>query len=172
MLCRPWPRRRTTGSLERIHAPVPEKEPNHSAVAAPNLRLPNSGVLHLPFQSFHLSFFHPHPWQVSVASHQMARLESQGFRDWCRLLKPIKIDIVSDFSGRGLFAIHGEALLLYCLKRAKVDFDCTLAPISLSHARLLSSLDRADHLPSPSCAHQMASSCCMLCMPSRPFCPS
>ncbi|KAK4465798.1 hypothetical protein QBC42DRAFT_167955 [Cladorrhinum samala] len=36
-------------------------------------------------------------------------------------LNPLRVDIVGDFAGKGLFAIHGEALLQHCLEQAKVD---------------------------------------------------
>ncbi|KAK4237266.1 hypothetical protein C8A03DRAFT_16180 [Achaetomium macrosporum] len=46
------------------------------------------------------------------------------FSRWHASLHPIQVDIVGDFAGRGLFAIHGEALLTYCLECARVDFKC------------------------------------------------
>jgi hypothetical protein len=39
-------------------------------------------------------------------------------------LHPIRVDVVGDFAGRGLFAIHGEAILTHYLENARVDFDC------------------------------------------------
>jgi len=48
------------------------------------------------------------------------------FRQWRASLKPTRVDIVGDFAGRGLFAIHGEAMLTYYLEHARVDFDCKL----------------------------------------------
>ena len=46
------------------------------------------------------------------------------FEKWRAALSPTRVDIVSDFAGRGLFAIHGEAMLTHCLENARVDFDC------------------------------------------------
>lgn len=48
------------------------------------------------------------------------------FERWRASLYPIRVDIVGDFAGRGLFAIHGEALLTHYLGNARVDFDCRL----------------------------------------------
>lgn len=42
---------------------------------------------------------------------------------WYHSLSPTKVDVVGDFAGKGLFAIHGDSLLLYCTRRAKVDMD-------------------------------------------------
>ncbi|KAF9871134.1 DEAD/DEAH box helicase [Colletotrichum karsti] len=41
---------------------------------------------------------------------------------WKASLTPLRVDIVGDFAGKELFAIHGEALLCHCVTRAKVDF--------------------------------------------------
>ena len=46
------------------------------------------------------------------------------FAQWRASLNPIRVDIVSDFAGRGPFAIHGEAMLTHCLGNARVDFSC------------------------------------------------
>lgn len=46
------------------------------------------------------------------------------FEKWRAALSPTRVDIVSDFAGRGLFAIHGEAMLTHCLENARVDFEC------------------------------------------------
>ncbi|KAK4189457.1 hypothetical protein QBC35DRAFT_493254 [Podospora australis] len=37
-------------------------------------------------------------------------------------MNPVRVDIVGDFAGQGLFAIHGEALLGHCIRHARVDF--------------------------------------------------
>lgn len=44
---------------------------------------------------------------------------------WYDAIRPMKVDLVGDFAGKELFAIHGEALLLYCLSEARVDFTGT-----------------------------------------------
>ncbi len=31
-------------------------------------------------------------------------------------MRPIRVDVVGDFAGRGVFVIHREALLTYCLE--------------------------------------------------------
>ena len=46
------------------------------------------------------------------------------FEAWRASLNPLVVDVVGDFAGRGVFAIHGEALLTHCLTNALVDFDC------------------------------------------------
>jgi hypothetical protein len=43
---------------------------------------------------------------------------------WRASINPIRVDVVGDFAGRGLFAIHGEAILTHYLENARVDFDC------------------------------------------------
>lgn len=40
---------------------------------------------------------------------------------WFDALRPMKVDLVGDFAGKELFAVHGEALLLHCLTDARVD---------------------------------------------------
>lgn len=42
---------------------------------------------------------------------------------WYKLLHPLSVDLVGDFAGKELFAIHGDALMLYCITNAKVDLD-------------------------------------------------
>ncbi|GAB1319359.1 hypothetical protein MFIFM68171_09569 [Madurella fahalii] len=53
---------------------------------------------------------------------------------WCDSLHPIRVDIVGDFAGRGLFAIHGEALLTYCLEHARVGFSYGFQLLHAVHA--------------------------------------
>jgi hypothetical protein len=43
-------------------------------------------------------------------------------RLWYQELHPVKLDIVGDFAGKELFAIHGESLVTHCISKAKVDF--------------------------------------------------
>lgn len=42
--------------------------------------------------------------------------------EWYDSLDPLKVDLVGDFAGKELFAIHGEALMLHCISQAQVDF--------------------------------------------------
>lgn len=72
---------------------------------------------------------------------------------WYAALRPLTVDIVGEFAGRELFAIHGESLIRHCLEEAKVDFDGRF-----SHSM---------HIPSDSLltfSPQMASSSCTLSM--------
>ncbi|KAI0139834.1 P-loop containing nucleoside triphosphate hydrolase protein [Xylariaceae sp. FL1272] len=42
--------------------------------------------------------------------------------EWFASVNPLRVDIISDFAGKELFAIHGDALITYCLHTASVDF--------------------------------------------------
>lgn len=44
---------------------------------------------------------------------------------WYQALTPLPVDIIGDFAGKELFAIHGEALLAYCISEAKVHYQGT-----------------------------------------------
>lgn len=55
---------------------------------------------------------------ASLQDQERARLHA-----WYAALRPLTVDIVGDFAGRELFAIHGESLIRHCLDEAKVDFD-------------------------------------------------
>ncbi|KAK3292947.1 uncharacterized protein B0H64DRAFT_203668 [Chaetomium fimeti] len=57
-----------------------------------------------------------------------------GFEEWRASLSPLVVDVVGDFAGRGVFAIHGEALLTHCLSNARVDFDYGFQLLHLVHA--------------------------------------
>ena len=46
------------------------------------------------------------------------------FEEWRASLNPLVVDVVGDFAGRGVFAIHGEALITHCLTNARVYLDC------------------------------------------------
>ncbi|KAK6720353.1 hypothetical protein SNK03_003418 [Fusarium graminearum] len=48
---------------------------------------------------------------------------TKKLRDWYQDQSPLTVDIVGDFAGQELFAIHGESLIRYCLTEAKVDLD-------------------------------------------------
>lgn len=88
---------------------------------------------------------------------------AQEFHQWRESLKPIKIDIVSDFSGRGVFAIHGEALLTHCLETSIVDFKCKCRQGTIC---------REPHTDRRAPPAQMASSSCMLSTRWRHSSPS
>jgi hypothetical protein len=52
---------------------------------------------------------------------------------WYRSLSPLRVDIVGDFAGKELFAIHGDSLMLDCITKSHVDYSCKLFVISLSN---------------------------------------
>ncbi|KAF4582000.1 DEAD-like helicase [Ophiocordyceps camponoti-floridani] len=41
---------------------------------------------------------------------------------WFESISKLRVDIIGDFAGKELFAIHGDSLLLHCLTQARVDF--------------------------------------------------
>ncbi|EXU96040.1 DEAD/DEAH box helicase [Metarhizium robertsii] len=41
---------------------------------------------------------------------------------WYKSLSPLRVDIVDHFSGKELFAIHGDSLIFHCITDARVDF--------------------------------------------------
>jgi ATP-dependent RNA helicase DDX60 len=41
---------------------------------------------------------------------------------WNASLSPQKVEILGDFAGKELFAIHGESLIAHCVAEARVDF--------------------------------------------------
>lgn len=54
--------------------------------------------------------------------------------EWYESLSPLKVDLLGDFAGKELFAIHGEALLLHCITQARVDFDGGFQLLHAVHA--------------------------------------
>ncbi|KAK4151852.1 DEAD/DEAH box helicase [Chaetomidium leptoderma] len=56
------------------------------------------------------------------------------FGRWRASLNPIRVDVVGDFAGRGLFAIHGEAMLTHYLGNARVDFNYGFQLLHVIHA--------------------------------------
>lgn len=48
--------------------------------------------------------------------------DSTSLLGWFLTSRALRVDIIGDFAGRELFAIHGDALLLHCISEAKVDF--------------------------------------------------
>lgn len=93
-----------------------------------------------------------------MASSTEDQVGPLGPDTWYKSLHPLDVDLVGDFAGKELFAIHGDALMLYCITRAKVDLnsECQLcAPPPFGHR-----LTRA---------MQADSSFCMPSMPWRAF---
>ncbi|TDZ15078.1 putative helicase [Colletotrichum orbiculare MAFF 240422] len=60
--------------------------------------------------------------------------DSNALLAWDATLAPLKVDIVGDFAGKQLFAIHGEAMLSYCVAKAKVDYDDGFQLLHAVHA--------------------------------------
>ncbi|KAI1139261.1 P-loop containing nucleoside triphosphate hydrolase protein [Hypoxylon sp. FL0543] len=54
--------------------------------------------------------------------------------DWHASLSPLTVDIVGDFAGKELFAIHGEALLAHCIPAAQVDYTYGFQLLHAVHA--------------------------------------
>lgn len=55
----------------------------------------------------------------------MAPPDDENFEsllDWDDSLNPLRVDVVGDFAGKGLFGIHGESLVSHCITQAKVDY--------------------------------------------------
>ncbi|KAF4993838.1 hypothetical protein FGRMN_6204 [Fusarium graminum] len=44
-------------------------------------------------------------------------------QEWYLERCPLTVDVVGDFAGEEVFAIHGESLMRHCLVEAKADFD-------------------------------------------------
>lgn len=42
---------------------------------------------------------------------------------WYGSLHPLKVDVVGDFAGKELFAIHSDSMLPHCITKVKVDYD-------------------------------------------------
>ncbi|KAI1075155.1 P-loop containing nucleoside triphosphate hydrolase protein [Whalleya microplaca] len=55
-------------------------------------------------------------------------------QDWHASLNPLTVDIVGDFAGKELFAIHGEALLVHSLRTARVDYEYGFQLLHAVHA--------------------------------------
>ncbi|KXH56967.1 DEAD/DEAH box helicase [Colletotrichum salicis] len=51
-----------------------------------------------------------------------------SLHEWKQRLTPLKVDIVGDFAGKELFAIHGESLVTHCVATANVDYLGLAAP--------------------------------------------
>ncbi len=64
---------------------------------------------------------------------------------WYAALRPLTVDIVGEFAGRELFAIHGESLIRYCVNEANVDFDGK-QPTACTTVLIISKLYYIDNL--------------------------
>ncbi|OTA76381.1 hypothetical protein M434DRAFT_402525 [Hypoxylon sp. CO27-5] len=53
---------------------------------------------------------------------------------WRASLSPLTVDIVGDFAGKELFAIHGEALIAHCIPAAQVDYGYGFQLLHAVHA--------------------------------------
>ncbi|KAI1767757.1 P-loop containing nucleoside triphosphate hydrolase protein [Hypoxylon sp. FL1150] len=53
---------------------------------------------------------------------------------WRASLSPLTVDIVGDFAGKELFAIHGESLIAHCLPAARVDYNYGFQLLHAVHA--------------------------------------
>ncbi|KAI1774839.1 P-loop containing nucleoside triphosphate hydrolase protein [Hypoxylon cercidicola] len=53
---------------------------------------------------------------------------------WRASLSPLTVDIVGDFAGKELFAIHGEALIAHCIPAARVDYEHGFQLLHAVHA--------------------------------------
>ncbi|KAM0540338.1 hypothetical protein ACHAO7_011274 [Fusarium culmorum] len=71
---------------------------------------------------------------------------TKKLRDWYQDQRPLTVDIVGDFAGQELFAIHGESLIRYYLTEAKVDLDEGFQLLHAVHVveKVLSELKRRD----------------------------
>ncbi|KAB5513290.1 hypothetical protein GE09DRAFT_1163024 [Coniochaeta sp. 2T2.1] len=68
------------------------------------------------------------PWTGQVPQNRRDLLQ------WHKSIRPLKVDIVGDFAGKELFAIHGEAMLAHCVQQAKVDYDDGFQLLHAVHA--------------------------------------
>ncbi|POS71871.1 DEAD/DEAH box helicase [Diaporthe helianthi] len=69
-----------------------------------------------------------------MASSTEDQVGPLGPAAWYKLLHPLSVDLVGDFAGKELFAIHGDALMLYCITNAKVDLDSGFQLLHAIHA--------------------------------------
>ncbi|KAI0828791.1 P-loop containing nucleoside triphosphate hydrolase protein [Hypoxylon sp. FL0890] len=65
----------------------------------------------------------------SLSQESCLRLEA-----WRASLSPLTVDIVGDFAGKELFAIHGEALIAHCIPAAQVDYTYGFQLLHAVHA--------------------------------------
>ncbi|KAK7698777.1 hypothetical protein SLS64_012258 [Diaporthe eres] len=69
-----------------------------------------------------------------MASSTEDQVGPLGPDTWYKSLHPLEVDLVGDFAGKELFAIHGDALMLYCITKAKVDLDSGFQLLHAIHA--------------------------------------
>ncbi|GJC89533.1 putative helicase C694.02 [Colletotrichum liriopes] len=55
-----------------------------------------------------------------------------ALREWKKSLNPLRVDIVGDFAGKEMFAIHGESLVAHCIARDNVDYHVHAVEVFLS----------------------------------------
>ncbi|KAK2606810.1 hypothetical protein N8I77_005536 [Diaporthe amygdali] len=70
----------------------------------------------------------------SAADDEVGQVGSIGPTAWYKTLHALHVDLVGDFAGKELFAIHGDALMLYCITKAKVDLDSGFQLLHAIHA--------------------------------------
>ncbi|KAI0114216.1 P-loop containing nucleoside triphosphate hydrolase protein [Hypoxylon sp. NC0597] len=58
----------------------------------------------------------------------------EQLKAWRTSLSPLTVDIVGDFAGKELFAIHGEALIAHCIPAAQVDYEYGFQLLHAVHA--------------------------------------
>lgn len=69
---------------------------------------------------------------------------------WYKSLSTLRVDIVGDFAGKELFAIHGDSLILHCISNAGVDFAGTsICRLLLSLQLICDTSDQAMKLIKP-----------------------
>lgn len=59
---------------------------------------------------------------MEASESNWSKADCSRLVNWREGLNPLTLDIVGDFAGEELFAIHGEALLIYCIRTARVDY--------------------------------------------------
>ncbi|KAM3510492.1 hypothetical protein MY11210_005842 [Beauveria gryllotalpidicola] len=53
---------------------------------------------------------------------------------WYQALRPLRVDLIGDFAGKELFAIHGEALLTHCISEARISYQYGFQLLHAIHA--------------------------------------
>ncbi|KAM3499417.1 hypothetical protein MY10362_007323 [Beauveria mimosiformis] len=60
--------------------------------------------------------------------------EEQKLFAWYQALRPLRVDLIGDFAGKELFAIHGEALLTHCISKARISYQDGFQLLHAIHA--------------------------------------
>lgn len=84
---------------------------------------------------------------------KMTPSHEKKLQDWHQNLSPLRVDLVGDFAGKELFAIHGDSLLIHCLAEASVDLTGeldTAPPLGLTQAADNGSTQTASSFFTPS----------------------